>query len=182
MSLSDEDRGRLRAEEIFRAEVQRSLCAPKSQLQRLLAFLNSSLGLWILSALFITGLSTTYSAWSAKQAERRRSEDAIRRLDIEIAHRIESISIIGDGVVTFTQLHSAKAALRGASEARPEVGELGDYRPIFIEFNGRSLFSLIWELQRTLPQSERVAVQPALTQARRLEVAFSWMERGFSRR
>ncbi len=175
LSLVDSDRKRLVAEEIFRTEVRQSLQPSMTRSQRVLSFLNSNLGLWLLSALFVTGLSTAYSAWSTRATAKRVAEESLRRLDFEIEHRMECLSVLDDGIITFTQLETAKGALSGTNAARADVGDLGEFMPIFIEFKGRSLFSLIWEQQKLVPVSEQAALEIPLEQVRNLASAFDWM-------
>lgn len=88
MSLPDEARQRLREEEIFRAEVRRSIEAkPSSDLwSRLSAFLETKIGFWLLTTVF-AGLSvflfTSFLNWFNRDEieERRIAEKARQDFD-----------------------------------------------------------------------------------------------------
>lgn len=98
MQLGENDKERIRLEEGYRNEVRQMLgddLRPKS----FLAFLNSSLGLWLLSAFFISGLGVLYQRHEAdRRDDDRRTELAIQakigsdkevyKLDREIAYRL----------------------------------------------------------------------------------------------
>lgn len=174
--LSDEEKAHIRAEEIFRIEVRHFLEPAKSRTQKFLAFLNSNLGLWIISAVFVSGISATYSSYSARVAEARQTQESVRRLDIEITRRLEKLSVLDEGVITFTQKQTARAAISGTTEDDPRVGLLGDFRPIFREFEGRSLFALIWELQRSVPSGEKLEIAVPLQESKTVENVLSWVD------
>jgi hypothetical protein len=166
--LSEADRERVRLEEVFRDEVRKSLHQPKTVGQRVFDFFNSSLGIFILSAILLGGLSAAVTRWSESHQKQAQDRETIRRLDIEIAYRVQHLPILSSGVITFTQLHTAKGALLGKPEQHPRVGKLGEFEPIFPEFYGRTLFFLIWELQRTLPPEQRAQFEVPLAQTRLL--------------
>jgi hypothetical protein len=166
--LSEVDRERLRLEEVFREEVRKTLQQPKTTGQRVFDFFNSSLGVFILSAILLGGLSAAATKWFENHQRHAQERETIRRLDIEIAYRLDQLPILASGVITYTQLHTAKGAILGKAEYHPQVGKLGEFEPIFPEFLGRTLFFLIWELQRTLPPDQRQLFDGPLSQARLL--------------
>lgn len=88
--LSEQDRARLRLEEEYRHEVRKSLEAlhtDHSAKARLWSLLNSSFGVWLLSAFFITGLGGLYAKYESAHAEELSNLQAIERLDLEIEYR-----------------------------------------------------------------------------------------------
>src|SRR5579862_4598115 len=93
LMLTDDEKARIRAEEIFRLEVNRELAASKprgSLRERSWAFLNSSLGLWVLSSVVLAGLTTAYAHYQSNREEQTRKAELERRLDTEISSRISS--------------------------------------------------------------------------------------------
>lgn len=91
--LTEDEKRRIRAEEIFRLEVRAELKAempPPSWRQRLGSWLNSSFGLWVLSSIALTGLTTGYTYYQNMRAEEVKKAEAVRRLDLEIAGRISA--------------------------------------------------------------------------------------------
>ena len=173
--LSEADRERVRLEEVFREEVRKSLQQPKTTGQKVFAFFNSSLGVFILSAILLGGLSAAATKWFESHQRHAQERETIRRLDIEIAYRLQQLPVLSSGVITYTQLHTAKGAVLGKAEYHPQVGKLGEFEPIFPEFLGRTLFFLIWELQRTLPPEQRPQLDGPLPQARSLPSFFDVM-------
>jgi hypothetical protein len=141
--LSDDEKARIREEEIFRAEVQKSLIAKPSG--RLLSFLNTSLGIWLLSTLVLGLFGWTFAQWQATRA----NEEQIRKLDAEIETRLEA----------------ANAYL---SSATPENALLillnppGAERALLPEFVNRNLKSLLYELHDRVPFWERPTLLKSL--------------------
>ena len=164
--LSEAEQERVRLEEIFREEVRKTLHQQKTTLQRVYDFFNSSLGIFVLSAILLGGLSALVTRWSENHQKQAQDRETIRRLDIEIAYRLQHLPVLSSGVITFTQMHTAKGALVGKAEQHPTAGKLGEFEPIFPEFSGRTLFFLMWELQRTVPPEQRAQLDAPLAQAR----------------
>jgi hypothetical protein len=93
----------IRLEEIYREEVRKGLATkPLRRRSRILLFLNTSLGLWLLSTLLVSVIGTLYTqarergaANRAIAAENRLREqdrsDEIGRLDLEIGFRISNL-------------------------------------------------------------------------------------------
>src|ERR1041385_2688067 len=108
--LVESDRARIRLEETYRAEIRSALGSAQTGRSRTWTFLNSNLGLWLLSAVFITGFGALYNSWQHdRDIERTRQErqtenlritrdreardlqarrSAIDRLDREISYRM----------------------------------------------------------------------------------------------
>ena len=98
---SEADRARIRAEEIFRAEVQQEFAASRpapTGLARAVAFLNTSLGMWVLGTVVLGSITFAYSNIQ-KSIETTRQEavaeavraDRERRLVSEIDSRIRRL-------------------------------------------------------------------------------------------
>lgn len=162
--LSEEDKQRIREEEIFRAEVQKSLSQPapsKSFSGRLWAFLNTSLGIWVLSTIALGAVGWTYTQWQLS----RQNVEQINKIDIEIEARLEAAE--------------RDLANRGLRENEkpfyianllllPPMGE----RMVQPEFANRNLRSLMYELMNRLPISEQGEVLIALTHVQWLETQY----------
>ena len=89
--LTEEEMARIRAEEVFRLEVRRTLEAAKpqpSRRQRLWLWLNSAFGLWLLSSVVLTGLTTAYTRYQNQREQQVKKEDAEKRLNTEISGRM----------------------------------------------------------------------------------------------
>lgn len=166
--LSEADRARLTAEEVFRQEVRDSLKEPKTRGEKALEFFNSSLGILVLSTVVLGGLSAAGTKWWESHQRRVQDRETVRRLDVEIAFRLQQIPLLNKEMVSFTELNTVKGALAGKNDVNPQIGSLGDFEPIFPEFTGRTLFFLIWELQRTLPEDQKTTFEKPLAAAKLL--------------
>jgi hypothetical protein len=114
-------------------------------------------------------LTTTVSV----QRDKLSTSAGIRQmLDLEISHRITSLPILLEDSFTFTQLHTAKGSIHGKAEQHPSVGKLGEFDPLFSEFKGRSLFSLLWELRQIVAEEEKEVIGSVLESAKRLPYFF----------
>lgn len=159
---------RIRLEEIFRAEVRTSLRPSRTTAQKVFDFFNSSLGVFFLSAVLLGGLSTGITKWLEGHQKRSQEQETIRRLDIEIAYRIQQVRVLSSGVISYTQLNTVKAALLGKSEVDPKAGVLGEFYPIFPDYVDRTLFFLIWQLRSTVPTDQRAQLDSPLLKAKSL--------------
>ncbi|MEQ1794454.1 MAG: hypothetical protein ABL970_09715 [Nitrospira sp.] len=175
---------RLHLEEKYRAEVRKQLeAASQGSSDKLSKFLNSSFGLWVLSAIFISGAGTIYQNWQksvdAEKAtfQQRLTEEsinrqAIERLDIEISFRLSQallqLSVIAERVSV--QLKDKSADERTLAVADATFGVLqnlasalrNDREALYSEHSGYSLPTLLAELRRRLPEANRAEVERSL--------------------
>lgn len=172
--LTNEEKSRILAEEIFRAEVCRDLKSKvyvkKSTKERAWATLNSSFVLWALSSIVLSGLTASYAAYQNHHAEVEAKAVTVKKLDDEISNRI----------------YQALGGLR-TDEANVENGQYYDPRDIyasityylnnkftstdntvypefsiFPEYKDRDFRSLITELYDMVDTSEKLELRDAL--------------------
>jgi hypothetical protein len=89
--LNEDDKARIRAEEIFRGEVHLELEAqrpPKPWHERVWSLLNSSFMLWVLSSVVLSVVSFEYARHQARVEQRKLHADLERSLTTEIGNRI----------------------------------------------------------------------------------------------
>jgi len=126
MPLSEDERQRLRDEELYRAEVRRSLETtkpPATASQRLSAFLESKVGFWILTTVFVgtsATLFTSFSNWLHRSEieERQRAERARQDFDtvIKVVPMLTSDNA-GNRQIAFSLLNG----LASAKSIQPEI-------------------------------------------------------------
>jgi hypothetical protein len=169
--LTEEERTRIRAEEIFRLEVCRELEASKprrSRRERLWSLLNSSFALWFLSSVVLAGLTTAFAYYQSSRGEQIRKAEIARRLDTEISSRILS---------ALAGLRSNKVRIEQGTSYAPELiySNAASYLDnffitdpsnprdfsIYPEYQKRTFRSLIFELRSVVDSS----VRPELTDA-----------------
>ena len=185
--LTNEQREQIRAEEIFRRELQRSLDAqtpPPSGRARAWALLNSSFVLWLLSSVVVSLLAAQYAAFQTNQAERVRTQNLVRRLDTEIGNRIHYAGIDlelirqntdyqsrarpdGKETLDWTQgsLHQRIASFLDNSVPNHDPLVAGHQVEVSVypEYRSSRFHALIIELIRLVPSSETAALQSALS-------------------
>ena len=156
--LTDTDKQRIKEEEIFRAEIQRELIKPQN---KVIKFLNTSLGIWLLSTLALGLYAWAYSRIQATQ----QNEDTVRRLDIEIEARIASSALQLETIVN-----------NGQSVSKVFVWHLlsapNNDRAVQNEFSNRNLRSLLYDLNGRVYHVERYFIRRAIDDVRKLEIDY----------
>lgn len=138
--LSDEERSRIRIEEVFRDEVRKSLQPRQGVGAKVFHFLDSSLGIFLLSSVLLTGLSSWYLSRSEQIRTAAANYESLREIGAELRFRIDILKLLDQAEVSYSELHTARAALTGTTINDAKVGQLGTFEPMFPQFRDRSLF------------------------------------------
>jgi hypothetical protein len=157
--LSTEDKDRIRAEEVFREEVRRELADKKDG--SVLRFLNSALGIWLLSTIVVGLFSWSYTVWKDSRASASQRAETVRRLEAEIASRVQFLQSYLPSVQNREDFWLALWAVE-----QPRVTQVT--LSVFPEYNSRGLTALLWELKTELPKHERPSIDKAINAAQRL--------------
>jgi hypothetical protein len=176
-SLPGADKHRIWLEEQYRFAARVQFEQSKPEKSKASSFLNSSFGLWLLSAIFISAAGSVYTEYQnrektrAQNRENERVEETRRkelgeRLDLEISHRLglamARLAAIeqatkGQRQVKRTSNHTVEHALAPfslpASDRSP---------PLFPEFKAYSGLALIAELRRHVSKGEQVRLKKVL--------------------
>jgi hypothetical protein len=162
--LTDEDRQRIRAEEIYRAEIRAELESTEpagSHPHRVWRFFNAPVGLWLLSSVTISVLTWGYTAWTEQREEQAQHAEALRRLDTEATARLRSALTL---LQQPPQPESPAAALMMLN--RP--ADLPMATGVFPEFEKRTFYSLLWELRSVAPPPDQASLSQAIRAAEHL--------------
>src|ERR1051325_8164326 len=143
--LTESEMARIRAEEVYREEVRKSLHARSSTPRAVLQFFNSGLGLWLLSAIFITGAGAAFQSCQSRQAEARNRAERIDRLDYETSHRFSRI------LHALKRSHTSADSPLAASPLKSLDTSYERYDSLYPEFSRFSLAALVAELRRIVP-------------------------------
>jgi hypothetical protein len=130
-------------------------------------FLNSSFGLWLFSAIFITGAGSTFTYLQAQNSEAIKNKEYIEKLDLEISFRFSQFL----NLVYELSTMDSKVELRGGKKPddvlrlynglrEPSSVTLGFLYP---EFRQLGVTALEAELRRVLKGKERDEVDQALS-------------------
>lgn len=95
--LTEDEKNKIKAEEIFRAEIQASL-KPKKE-GGLMGFLNSGLGIWFLSTIVIGLFTYFFNEYKENKKVDSERDIKIKQLDLEIENRISQFWVHLDPLV-----------------------------------------------------------------------------------
>jgi len=153
--LSEEDKAKLIAEETFRYEVRKSLENKKAEGTgvKILSFLNSSFGLWLLSTVVVGFAANWYTDYRDKKIEIRKNHEIKRKLDTEISYRMTNLSTVFDGIYMdlYKKRYGSYDAHRPSEvfvQADCLNSDNGDLWNVFPEFKNRSLTGLLFEIEQ----------------------------------
>jgi hypothetical protein len=174
-AISEETKNRIQLEEWYRTEVRDQIQRKKerenrSRSSRLIGFLNSSLGLWMLSAIFVTGAGSAYTQWRTAHEEQQKKETQARmdaekmketteRLRLEVGHRISQtlglLSNLSDkrGRGTLGTGHNIGEVRSVLASFRNGTGQ--KVAPLYHEFASYSTIGLLTELRRLEPRPDK---------------------------
>lgn len=185
-SLTEAERNRIRLEELFRYEVQQQLekrrdkeeqkkAQERTTRQDILAFINSAFFLWFLSSVVLGAASFSYTVWQKQREEERRLyeqeqtiEREVKKLDAELSSRlnyVNSLILSQDPFLADPTSVPGFLALERPLDAKYPVN-------VFPEYSTRTLQSLLWELSRSVPQNEKLEIEMALEESKKLSSVY----------
>lgn len=139
--LTDDEKRRIQAEEIYRQEVRNSNELGQAE-SKLWTFLNSNFGMLLISSFFLSGISFVYTAYTSSQDANAQQQAAIFKLTHELNHRICFLQLPafqpGRGML--------QAAYAAASGAEPDTATA--FEPLFEEYRGMSMDELFFNLSQ----------------------------------
>ena len=138
--------------------------------------LNSNFTLFLMSSVVISGLTFAYQRFDTYRKASEDYKSRTEHLGTEIRYRLDMISSMVQPSFTYTTFYNAHGALLGVVGNRnPDATLVGEYSPIYAEFENRNLISLLWELQDLRRRTEnKFSLSKAVDAARRLST--SWNE------
>jgi len=153
--LTDQEKFQIRLEHRYRRRFFTKPPAPKG----FLGFLNTSLGIFILSTVFISLFSWSYNQLTERQRARVKRAETENRLRLEIAHRLRIIRKLTTRF-SFVDLNIIRTATYGFRVGSMQVpSHMLIYSPIFDEYGARSLESLLLELESLVPEPEKSRIR-----------------------
>lgn len=150
--LSEIQKNKIRAEEQYRHEVRHALekqQAAKSSKNKVVGFLNTNLGLFLLSTVFISAFSWGYNKFEYSVQEKREKERNTKKLKIELVNRFRFVGKIARRYPgeERAMIRTAIFGLNGGNYN--SLSPIPGYSPIYPEFKERSILSLLTELKET---------------------------------
>lgn len=170
--LTDEQRGVIEAEEQVRHEMRRRLDTenppppppppPKPKVgfgKRVFDFFNSSVGMWLLSSVVLTGGAALLQNIQHDHEVALKNREQLSQHRFEITHRLDQMEF---GLRRAKTVGEAKAAMDGMFKSK---------FPLSPELQNRSLGSLYLTMHQLLTGSEQQKSEEAMNFIRRLEEA-----------
>jgi hypothetical protein len=145
MRIPEDVQARIREEEAFRAQVKRELEGQKADGKITpWKFLNSNLGILIVTSIFVTGLGSLFTLWNQKHdsADARRKEE--RKILDEYDMRLNEIKYYAAGIEQATDDDQRSQLLMYVWYAARGTQE---YQPALPEFRGAHMAGLIVQLE-----------------------------------
>lgn len=156
--LTDLEKEKIRLEETYRNEVKGLLQKKgnkKSFLDKIISFLNTSLGLWLLSAIFVSGGVKLYEDYKANSDDIKKTNEAIAKLDLEISYRYSRLLVNlyeltdkNPDTVKLSKSYNVDDVKKVALSLRNSNNTMGDY--FYPEYSNLSLLALLAEEKRYL--------------------------------
>jgi hypothetical protein len=155
------DFDRIRTEEIYRAEVRKQLEAGTPKQSKLLAFVNTNFGLFLLSTVFISAFSWSFNAWLTHERGMKEAHTTSQKLGLEVMNRLRYLDEL-EKPFSYNERHAIETSINGFN-ARANMNQswIPHYSAVFPEYQERSLMSLIWELESLSKGSDRVQLKSA---------------------
>lgn len=178
--LSDNEKSVLREQEVFRKEIRDELSPPKQNSARGRAWevLNSNFGMWLLSAVLLSGLGTLYTRYQTGVDEARKNAEAERvesnrvselrdRLKLEISFRLSTALSRLNKIDKMQQRAAQEDQKKYIQRAlAPLALPTSDSEPpLFPEFKAFSGIALVAELRRHVPDGEKLLLKKILAGA-----------------
>jgi hypothetical protein len=152
---------RIRTEEYLRARYKKRFEPPAGRQSKLLRFLNTSFGLFLLSTVFISSFSWSFNAWLTHQKEFAEIQKNRQKLKIEVMNRLQYIDDLKEPI-PYNHYHTIQNVLDGfipSANTRPSW--IPYYGAVFPEYQARSFISLLWELESLSDKSQREKLRAA---------------------
>ncbi len=170
IDLTEVEKAKIEIEEKYRFEFRRHIeekPEKKSLPKTIWETLNSSFGLWLLSAIFITGVGAVYTQYQNSNTERLKTKDLVERLDLEIGYRFSQVQIQLFSLVDTKDKNYPFLEGKGENDVRKILDNLSQppkdrIIPLYQEFSNLSTVALIAELRRYVPENERNEIDGVL--------------------
>jgi hypothetical protein len=143
-------------------------------LKSAITFLNSNLGIFLLSTVFISMFTWSYNTWTNHMNSKRADQRARQKLGLEIMNRLRYLDEF-ETEFPYEERHALESALDGFdSHANVNPSWIPHYSSVFPEYEERSMVSLIWELDTLSRADQHIQIKGAIG---RIELARTFIPR-----
>jgi hypothetical protein len=128
---------------------------------KLLAFVNSNFGLFLLSTVFISSFSWGFNAWLTHERDVKEMYKNRQKLGLEIMNRIRYVEELRSPF-PYNEYHTIQSAIDGFTvSANVNPSWIPHYSAVFPEYEPRSLMSLFWELETLSGEPQKTQLELA---------------------
>jgi hypothetical protein len=172
--LTNDDKEKIKLEELYRIEICQQLKEKSHPRSRVWLFLNSTFGLWLLSAILVTWAGMLYTQSQNRRSEALRKQETeraeelkqrelVERLDLEIGYRFSQFQIHLTSLVNRWGPSNHPFPFqpgKGEKDVKDIIDSLSRPAsnmcpPLYEEFESLSTLALIAELRRHVQPQER---------------------------
>jgi hypothetical protein len=160
--LTDEEKGKIKAEEIFRDEIRKELSEKvgKSFRNKIWTFMNSSLGIWLLSTVVVGLIVYFYNNNKLENELSANNAATIQKLETETSNRLQqfkSALLCQDPSKIYYQKDELAYMIDGILVSD---GSLSLQKPIYIfpEYKERTMNSLLYEIGRLTRDKKQILI------------------------
>lgn len=164
--LSEEEKVKIKEEEIFRIEVKNSLENPPKK-NKASTLINSAFGIWFLSTIVIGLFTFFFNEYNINQKESKERNTKIKQLDLEIESRIsqfwvhlypvvnhEDTTLPLKQGVSFDTVKVFWEVFKNSPSSNPKLAY-----SIFKDYESRTTISLMVELSRLLKDKYQIETE-----------------------
>lgn len=172
--MTDQEKQHIKEEEIYREEIRKNL-QDKGK-GKAWTFLNSSFGIWLLSTIFVTGLTLAISSIQTKKSEVRAAKVKTKKIDLEM----------GD---VLTKFRAVLSQIQDTSEnifydrVSSTLSSFHVYTiPLFEENKMKSVPSLLLDLEEVADEMDLPLIDTALNTSLKYQTIEALINRQTSRK
>jgi hypothetical protein len=171
--LTEEEQNRIRAEEVIRQEVRKSLEQDDSKRRKFWSLLNSAFVLWALSTIVVGVISVTYAKLQEQQAIVAKNAEMAEKIDTEMAARLHALRLrVAEDVRGIDPATRQRVTLDRAADLNSDVYFFLSETPrevdayplpnIYAEFENRTMLQLAYQYEQVVNEAERSEAEEAL--------------------
>ena len=168
--MTEEDKLRVRDEEVYRSEVRRELEAQKSKPTtrsgKVWAFVQTSLGIWLLSTVVVGLITWGYTQLQGALQRSNAQLQVVQHADAEAKSRVQQWLNMCNIRWVQSEFATSKFQEWYFNVVRPpEKNPQYTYviYPVYSEFEDRALISVLTQLRDNVPSAEKPSIDQAIT-------------------
>jgi hypothetical protein len=154
--ISEEEEKRIRLIETYKFEVRDKLETEKAKkfgIDKVFSFFNSKFGLWILSAIFVSGGVKVYDDYKVKQENEKTRGEIIEKLDSEISYKFNKVMADLEGMKENGDAREMLMPMEGYAREfalNMDKGSSQENNFLYEEYKNWSLLALVVEQNRQI--------------------------------